>query len=142
MYIWKQYRGTDPGSWKIIHWQGTSPRKSTQWSTQKGRNYLHWTVNYFGTQSFITKLFFCFLKNIGYFLLNFDCFFSQLEVSKRMSQYFLFTMRSYPVKENPFGSAVSESLRYKHTDTQTNRQTSCYYSIRIGFILIVDVLAI
>ena len=29
-------------------------------------------------------------------------------------------MRSYPVKENPIGSAVTEILRYKHTNTQTN----------------------
>ena len=29
-------------------------------------------------------------------------------------------MRSYPVKENPIGSAVSEIPRYKHSDTQTN----------------------
>ena len=36
-------------------------------------------------------------------------------------------MRSYPVKENPIGSAVSEILRYRHTDTQT----SCYFSKRI-----------
>ena len=28
-------------------------------------------------------------------------------------------MRSYPVKENPIGSAVSEILWYKQTDTQT-----------------------
>ena len=32
-------------------------------------------------------------------------------------------MRSYPVKENPIGSAVSEILRYKQTD----RQTSFYF---------------
>ena len=36
-------------------------------------------------------------------------------------------MRSYPVKENQIGSAVSEILRYKHTD----KQTSCYFIIRI-----------
>ena len=36
-------------------------------------------------------------------------------------------MRIYPVKENPIGSSVSEILRYKHTD----KQTSCYFSIRI-----------
>ena len=30
-------------------------------------------------------------------------------------------MKSYPVKENPIGSAVSEILPYKHTNTQTNR---------------------
>ena len=29
---------------------------------------------------------------------------------------FLGPMRSYPVKENQFGSAVSEILRYKQTD--------------------------
>ena len=33
-------------------------------------------------------------------------------------------MRSYPVKKNPIGSAVSEILRYKQTDRQTNRQTN------------------
>ena len=32
-------------------------------------------------------------------------------------------MKSYPVKENPIGSAVSEILRYRHTDTQTHRHT-------------------
>ena len=32
-------------------------------------------------------------------------------------------MRSYPVKENQIGSAVSEILRYKQTDKQTGRQT-------------------
>ena len=40
-------------------------------------------------------------------------------------------MRSYPVKENPIGSAVSKILRYKHTNTQRDKQTSCYFSIRI-----------
>ena len=40
-------------------------------------------------------------------------------------------MRSYPVKESPIGSAVSEILRYTQTDTQTNKQTSCYFIIRI-----------
>ena len=30
-------------------------------------------------------------------------------------------MRSYPVKENPIGSAVREILWYRHTDTQTHR---------------------
>ena len=29
-------------------------------------------------------------------------------------------MRSHPVKEDPIGSAVSEILRYKHTDRQTD----------------------
>ena len=29
-------------------------------------------------------------------------------------------MRSYPVKENPTGLAVSEILRYKHTNKQTH----------------------
>ena len=33
-------------------------------------------------------------------------------------------MRSYPVKENPIGSAVSEILRYKQTDKQTDKQTN------------------
>ena len=39
-------------------------------------------------------------------------------------------MRSYPVKENPIGSAVSEILWYKHKNTKTNRQTSYYFIIR------------
>ena len=30
-------------------------------------------------------------------------------------------MRIYPVKENPIGSADSDILRYKNTDTQTDR---------------------
>ena len=38
--------------------------------------------------------------------------------------------RSYPVKENLIGSAVSEILRDKHTKTQ--RQTSCYFIIRMS----------
>ena len=29
-------------------------------------------------------------------------------------------MRSYPVKENPIGSAVSEILQYRQTDRQTD----------------------
>ena len=41
-------------------------------------------------------------------------------------------MRSYLVKKNPIGSAVSEILWYKHTNTQTDKQTSCYFSIRIN----------
>ena len=49
-------------------------------------------------------------------------------------------MRSYPVKENQIGSAVSEILRYKQTnrqtDTQTNRQTSFYFVLQISFITI------
>ena len=44
-------------------------------------------------------------------------------------------MRSYPVKENPTGSAVSEILRYKHTNKQTNTQKSCYFIIRIAFVI-------
>ena len=40
-------------------------------------------------------------------------------------------MRSYPVKENPINSAVSEILRYRHTNTQTSR----YFSIRIRGVL-------
>ena len=32
-------------------------------------------------------------------------------------------MRSYPVKENPIGLAVSEILSYKQTNRQTNKQT-------------------
>ena len=37
-------------------------------------------------------------------------------------------MRIYPVEENPIGSAVSEIIR---TDSQTHKQTFCYFSIRI-----------
>ena len=46
-------------------------------------------------------------------------------------------MTIYPVKENTIGSVVSEILQYRHTDTQihrytdTDKQTSCYFSIRI-----------
>ena len=36
-------------------------------------------------------------------------------------------MRSYPVKKNHIGSAVSEILWYKQTD----KRTSCYFIIRI-----------
>ena len=47
-------------------------------------------------------------------------------------------MRIYPVKENPLGSEDRKILRYKHTDTQTHRQrdkqTSCYFSVRIVFL--------
>ena len=32
-------------------------------------------------------------------------------------------MKSYPVKENHIGSAVSKILRYNHTDKLTNKQT-------------------
>ena len=32
------------------------------------------------------------------------------------------SMRSYPVKENNTGSAVSEIIRYKHTDKHTDKQ--------------------
>ena len=38
-------------------------------------------------------------------------------------------MRSYPVKKNQIGSAVSEILQYRHTNSK--KQTSCYFSIRI-----------
>ena len=41
--------------------------------------------------------------------------------------YFPRPMRSYPVKENPIGSAVSEILRYRYTD----KHTSCYFIVRI-----------
>jgi len=44
-------------------------------------------------------------------------------------------MRSYPVMESPIGAAVSEILRYTQTDTQTNKQTSCYFNIRIKDII-------
>ena len=37
-------------------------------------------------------------------------------------------MRSYPVKENPIGSAVSQILRYKQTDRKTERQTDRHRS--------------
>ena len=40
-----------------------------------------------------------------------------------------YPMRSYPVKENPIGSAVSEILQYKQTHIT---QTSCYFSIGIN----------
>ena len=36
-------------------------------------------------------------------------------------------MRSYLVKENPIGSAVSEILRYKQPDKQTDRHRSTLY---------------
>ena len=36
-------------------------------------------------------------------------------------------MRSYPVKENLIGSAVSEILRYKQIDRQANRHRSTLY---------------
>ena len=36
-------------------------------------------------------------------------------------------MRTYPVKENQIGSAVSEILLYRHTD----KHTFCYFIIRI-----------
>ena len=39
-------------------------------------------------------------------------------------------MRSYPVKKNPIGLAVSEILRYKHT---IDRETFYYLIIRIIF---------
>ena len=35
-------------------------------------------------------------------------------------------MRSYPVKENPIGSAVSEILRYKQTD---RHRSTLYYRL-------------
>ena len=35
-------------------------------------------------------------------------------------------MRIYPVKENPIGTAVSESLRYRHTDRQIHRYTDTH----------------
>ena len=31
------------------------------------------------------------------------------------------------IEVNPIGSGVSEILRYKHTNTQTHRQTSFYF---------------
>ena len=47
-------------------------------------------------------------------------------------------MKIYPVKENPIGSAVSEILRYKHTNTQTHRQPNIlllYYKDYFSFFL-------
>ena len=41
------------------------------------------------------------------------------------------SMRKNPGKDNKIGSAVSEILWYKHTNTQTHIQTSCYFIIRI-----------
>ena len=38
-------------------------------------------------------------------------------------------MRSYPVKENPISSAVSEILWYRHTDLQTNKHPVTYLKI-------------
>ena len=40
-------------------------------------------------------------------------------------------MRSYPVKENHIGSAVSEILRYRQID----RKTSCYFIIKKIYII-------
>ena len=40
-------------------------------------------------------------------------------------------MIGYPVRENPIGSAVIEILRYRQKGTQTDKQTSCYFIIRI-----------
>ena len=38
-------------------------------------------------------------------------------------------MKSYPVKENPIGLAVSEILRYKRTDRQTDIVLLCIIDI-------------
>ena len=40
-------------------------------------------------------------------------------------------MRSYSIKENPIGSAVSE---YKHTDTQTHKQTDILLPVKDLFL--------
>ena len=40
---------------------------------------------------------------------------------------------TYPVKENPIYLAVSEILWYKHTHKHTDKQTSCYFIIGIGY---------
>ena len=40
-------------------------------------------------------------------------------------------MRSYPVKENPISSAVSEILRYRQTDRHIDKHISFYFIIRI-----------
>ena len=45
-------------------------------------------------------------------------------------------MRSYPVKGNPIGSAVSDILRYKQTDKQTNRQTDIVLLCIIDIIIL------
>ena len=42
-------------------------------------------------------------------------------------------MRSYPVNESPIGLVVTEYLRYTQTDRQTDKQTFCYFIIRILF---------
>ena len=42
-------------------------------------------------------------------------------------------MRSYPVKENHIGSAVTEILWYKQTDIES----SCYFIIRVFLNLII-----
>ena len=43
-------------------------------------------------------------------------------------------MKSYPVKENPIGSEVTEIIRYKQTNIHTNKHTSYYFIIRIYII--------
>ena len=44
-------------------------------------------------------------------------------------------MRSYPVKEHPSGSAVSEILRYRQKDKQTDilllHYKDCYFKIKL-----------
>ena len=40
-------------------------------------------------------------------------------------------MGSYPVKENPIGSAISEIIRHKKTDIQTNTHPVLYYKDKI-----------
>ena len=46
-------------------------------------------------------------------------------------------MRSYPVKENPFGSAVSEILCYKQTNRQTDIVLLCIIDYCLGAATIV-----
>ncbi len=41
------------------------------------------------------------------------------------------TYESYTVKENHIGAVIREVLRYRDTHTQTDKKTSCYFSIRI-----------
>ena len=41
-------------------------------------------------------------------------------------------MRSYPVKENPISSAVSEILHYKQTNRQTDRHEATLLPLPVG----------
>ena len=46
------------------------------------------------------------------------------------------TMRSYTVKENPIDSAVSEILRYKQTNKQTNILLLYYKLLKVKIVYI------